>query len=113
MRLAGKSAIVTGGASGFGEGIVRRFVAEGARVVIADVNAQAAQKLADELGDATLAHGVDVSRDAEVAVLAASAQAFSGPVDIVVNNAGVGHLPQPLDALAEAEFDRVGAINMK
>ena len=54
MRLAGKTAIVTGGASGFGEGIVRKFVAEGARVMIADINGAAAEALATELGDAAI-----------------------------------------------------------
>ncbi len=55
MRLAGKSAVVTGGASGFGEGIVRKFVAEGARVMVADINGDGARALAGELGDAAVA----------------------------------------------------------
>ena len=62
MRLQEKTAIVTGGASGFGEGIVRKFLAEGARVVIADLNGEAANALAGELGDHTSAVTADVSK---------------------------------------------------
>ncbi|MFI4976298.1 MAG: glucose 1-dehydrogenase [Caulobacterales bacterium] len=113
MRLSGKTAIVTGGASGFGAGIVRRFVDEGARVVIADLNAEAAAALAAELGAQASAIAADVSKDEDVANLARSALAAMGRVDILVNNAGVGHTPQPLDALSEAEFDRIWAVNMK
>ena len=111
MQLTGKTAIVTGGASGFGEGIVRRFVAEGAQVLIADLNADAAQALASELGAA--AQACDVSRDADVAALAAAAMQRLGRIDILVNNAGIGHTPQPMEALAEAAFDRIWAVNVK
>jgi 3-oxoacyl-[acyl-carrier protein] reductase len=113
MRLQGKAAIVTGGASGFGEGIVRRFVAEGASVVIADLNARAAKALAAELGAAASAVACDVSKDADVAALAAAAIDVHGRVDILVNNAGIGHTPQALDSLAEADFDRIWAVNVK
>ena len=113
MKLDGKIAIVTGGASGFGEGMARRFVAEGARVVIADINGEAAATLARELGDAATAVRADVSRDADVAGLAEAALALAGRIDILVNNAGVGHLPQALEKLGEAEFDRLFAVNMK
>ena len=61
MRLDGKTAIVTGGASGFGEGIVRKFLHEGARVVIADINRDAAHALADELGADAIAISADVT----------------------------------------------------
>ena len=113
MKLDGKIAIVTGSASGFGEGMARRFVAEGARVVIADINSEAASALARELGGAATAVRADVSRDADVAALAEAALALAGRIDILVNNAGVGHLPQPLEKLGEAEFDRLFAVNMK
>ncbi|MDQ0464579.1 3-oxoacyl-[acyl-carrier protein] reductase [Caulobacter ginsengisoli] len=108
-RLQNRLAIVTGGASGFGEGIVRRFVAEGARVIIVDRNGEAAAALAAELGDQTRPFTADVSKDADIAALAQAA----GAVDILVNNAGIGHLPQPLDGLPEDEFDRLFAVNAK
>ncbi|HEX3918898.1 MAG TPA: glucose 1-dehydrogenase [Caulobacteraceae bacterium] len=111
MALQGKTAIVTGGASGFGEGIVRRFAAEGAQVVIADLNFDAAVALAKEIGGGAIAAGTDVSDDADVGALAALLG--KRRIDILVNNAGIGHLPQPLDKLSEAEFDRVWAVNVK
>ena len=87
MRLKGKVAIVTGGASGFGEGIVRRFAAEGAKVVIADLNDDAAQKIAREIDG--LAVQTDVSKAADVKALAEAAVARFGDIDILVNNAGI------------------------
>jgi 3-oxoacyl-[acyl-carrier protein] reductase len=113
MRLHDKTAIVTGGASGFGAGIVRKFVAEGARVMIADINAEAAQALAAELGWQTVAQAVDVSDSDSVNGMAAEALAAFGRLDILVNNAGVTHAPAPLDDISEADFDRVVAVNIK
>ena len=113
MRLEGKRAIVTGAASGFGAGIARRFVAEGARVVVADLNGDGAMTMAAALGDAALACAVDVADDASVAALAAFAAEHVGEVDILVNNAGVTHLPDHLEEISEADFDRVLAVNAK
>ena len=113
MRLSGKSAIVTGGASGFGAGIARRFVREGARVVIADINGEAATEMAAELGDATIGLQVDVSSADDVAMMTESAIEFMGGINILVNNAGVGHKPEPLDSLSEEAFDRLFAVNIK
>ena len=113
MRLAGRTAIVTGGASGFGAGIVRRFVAEGARVAVVDLNLLAAQALAEDLGPGVIAVQADVSKDAAVVAMAAEVARALGPVDILVNNAGIGHTPQPLEDLSEAEFDRIWAVNAK
>src|SRR5580704_9954641 len=112
-RLAGKVAIVTGAASGFGAGIAAQFVAEGAKVVIADLNGEGAQALAAELGGAAQGVRADVSRDADVAALAEAALAFGGRIDILVNNAGVGQGPQSLETVSEAEFDRLFAVNAK
>lgn len=112
-RLSGKTAIVTGGASGFGAGIVRKFVAEGARVMIADINGDAAAAMAGELGSLVIAQRVDVSRAESVAAMAEAAFATFGTLDILVNNAGVSHMPAPLDTISEADFDRVVAVNIK
>ena len=110
-RLPGKVTIVTGGASGFGEGIARRFAQEGARVAIADLNEDAAQKLAKELGG--LAVRADISRGPDVSALVQAVRAQWGEIDILVNNAGIGHKPQALDTLPEETFDRILAINAK
>ena len=111
MRLRCKAAIVTGGASGFGAGIAGKFIAEGARVMIADVNGKAADAKAQELGCEAVE--TDVSSDSDVAAMVASARSAFGKIDILVNNAGVTHLPAPLDEVSEADFDRVFAVNCK
>lgn len=113
MRLKNKTAIVTGGASGFGAGIVRKFLAEGARVMIADINGDGAKALADELGSACIAQMVDVSDGPSVEAMMKAAIAEYGKLDIVVNNAGVTHLPNTLEDISEEDFDRVLAINAK
>jgi len=111
MRLEGRTALVTGGASGFGAGIARKFVAEGAAVMIADVDAGAAEAMAGVLGAAWVA--ADVGDDAGVAHMAAQAMGALGHLDVLVNNAGVTHLPAPLEEIAEADFDRVLRVNAK
>ena len=113
MRLKDKVAIVTGGGSGFGAGIVRKFVAEGAQVVVADLNLQAALDVAAAAGPAARALRVDVTIAADVKVMIEAAGLHFGRLDILVNNAGIGHLPQALEALPEDEFDRLFAVNMK
>lgn len=113
MRLTGRTAIVTGGASGFGAGIVRKFTAEGARVMIADINLSGARDLADQMGDHAIACEVDVSNGTSVNAMARAALETWGHIDILVNNAGVSHLPTPLEDVSEDDFDRVVAINMK
>ena len=111
MRLQGKAAIVTGGGSGFGEGIVRKFAAEGAKLIVADRDAANAQRVAQATGAVALT--VDVARAADVRRMVDAAYEHFGALDILVNNAGVGHLPQPLEELPEDEFDRIVAVNMK
>lgn len=111
MRLQGKTAIVTGGASGFGAGIVRKFAAEGATVLIADLNMDLAEEVAKEVGG--IAAMVDVSSNASVQSLAEIAEARLGVPDILVNNAGVTHLPMPMQDVGEDEFDKVFAVNCK
>jgi len=111
MRLQDKAAIVTGGGSGFGEGIVRKFVAEGARVLIAERDEANAQRVAQATGAAWIRTDVAVGADVK-AMVDAAFERF-GTLDILVNNAGIGHVPQPLESLAESEFDSIVAVNMK
>lgn len=111
MRLKNKVAIVTGGASGFGAGIARKFAAEGAQVVVADLNAEGATALADEIDGLPLM--VDVADGPSVAQMMDQTLAAHGQVDILVNNAGTTHYPAPLDQITEADFDRVFAVNCK
>lgn len=113
MRLADKVAIVTGGASGFGEGMVRRFVEEGASIVIADLDGDKASALADELGDRTVAMTVDVASAADNQSLVETAVSTFGGCDIFVVNAGVTHKNMSLLDVDEETFDRVGDVNMK
>ena len=113
MRLEGKTALVTGGASGFGAGIVRKFLAEGARVAIADINAEAANDFAGGLGDQAFAVAVDVSRNDSVAAMAKTVLERFGGLDILVNNAGITHLPAAMEDISEEDFDRVLAVNTK
>ena len=113
MRLTGKTAIVTGGASGFGAGIVRKFASEGARVLVVDINADGAASMAEEVGNGALSIACNVADGASVAEMAAYAIKAFGRVDILVNNAGITHLPKPMEQVTEEEFDRVFAVNCK
>ena len=113
MRLAGKVAVVTGAASGFGEGIARKFVAEGAKVIVADRDGEGAGRAAAALGTAAAAVRADVTKAADVKAMIDAAEQRFGGIDILVNNAGMGHLPQPLEGLDEDTFDRILAVNVK
>ena len=112
-RLKDKVAIVTGGGSGFGAGIVRKFAAEGAQVLVADLNFEGALDVAASVGPAARALRIDVANGADVRTMMEAAELHFGRLDILVNNAGIGHLPQPLEDLPEDEFDRLFAVNMK
>ncbi|CAN0601808.1 unnamed protein product, partial [Ectocarpus sp. 12 AP-2014] len=113
MRLSGKTAIVTGAASGFGAGIARKFVVEGARVMIADLNEDGAHALADELGENAIAQAVNVAKDSDVKTMIDTANGAFGQIDILVNNAGTTHLPAPMEEVSEDDFDKVFAVNCK
>ena len=108
MRLKGKTAIVTGAGSGFGAGIAKRFAEEGAKVIVNDINAQAGERVAKELGGTFV--NADVTRGADWAKLVAAAAAG---LDIIVNNAGWTHRNKPFLEVSEAEFDKVYAVNVK
>ena len=116
MRLANKIAIVTGSGSGFGKGIAQRFAAEGARVVVNDLDAATAQRTVEDItaagGDARPLAG-DVTRDADVKRLVDFALSAYGGLDIVVNNAGTTHRNQPMLEVSEAQFDRIYQVNVK
>ncbi|WP_186145404.1 SDR family oxidoreductase [Burkholderia gladioli] len=116
MRLAGKTAIVTGGGSGFGEGIAKTYAREGANVVVNDLNGAAAERVASEIavaGGKAIAVPGDVSRGEDWrALLAATLEDFR-QVHILVNNAGTTHRNKPVLEVSEAEYDRVYAVNMK
>ncbi|WP_425101756.1 SDR family oxidoreductase [Tropicibacter sp. S64] len=111
MRLEGKCAIVTGAGSGFGAGIARRFIAEGAQVMVADIREDFARAVSEEYGG--IAHAVNVADGAGVSAMIERAIEVMGQVDILVNNAGVTHLPAPLETISEEDFDRVMAVNCK
>ncbi|MFT6308648.1 MAG: 3-oxoacyl-[acyl-carrier protein] reductase, partial [Halioglobus sp.] len=112
-RLTGKTAIVTGGASGFGEGIVKKFISEGANVMIADINELAATTLSMSIGKQCAAFQTDVSQNADIEALLARTLSTFNSVDILVNNAGVTHMPMPMEDVSEEDFDRVFMINAK
>ncbi|HSK40886.1 MAG TPA: SDR family oxidoreductase [Arenibaculum sp.] len=113
MRLKDKVAIVTGAGSGFGEGIARRFAAEGANVVIADIDEQAGRRVAGDIGRSARFIRTDVSRDADVAAMADAAEDAFGGIDILINNAGFTHRNGPMLDVPEDVFDRVYAVNVK
>ena len=109
-RLQGKRAVVTGAAQGIGRRIAEAFVAEGAEVLLVDIDAERLAATAQELGQERLV--ADVSRKAEIERIFARVTERWGALDILVNNAGVTHAAE-LDDLAEDDFDRVFAINLK
>jgi glucose 1-dehydrogenase len=110
--LEGKTAIVTGGARGIGLAIAKRYVAEGARVVIADIDESTGKAAAAALGAAARFVRTDVGAAGDARNVIAEALGFAGDIDILVNNAGIIHTADFLD-IAEADFDRVMRINLK
>lgn len=112
-QLDGRIAIVTGAAGGFGEGIARLFVAQGARVLIVDIDLAKATGVAGALGPSARAQKCDVSNGADVHAAVKACVAAFGVPDIVVNNAGTTHRSQPMLDVDEATFDRVFAVNVK
>ena len=112
-QLHNKIAIVTGAGGGFGEGIAQAYVAEGARVVVADINAASAQRVASALGPSASPFTCDVTQKSQVDALVQHCVTVFGAPDIVVNNAGTTHKNRPLLEVDEATFDKVFAVNVK
>lgn len=116
MRLKDKIAIVTGAGSGFGEAIARRYAQEGAKVVVNDLNGDAAKRVAGGItqeGGKAVAQKGDVTVSADVKAMIQAAVDSYGGLDILVNNAGYTHRNQPMMDVDEATFDRVYAVNVK
>lgn len=116
MRLKDKVAVVTGAGSGFGAGIAARFAVEGARVLVADINEDAAGRVASEItgaGGTAAAFAVDVSRSAPVKAMMDHAETTFGGMDILVNNAGIAQRRGPMLEVTEDEFERIYAVNVK
>ena len=111
MRLKNKIAIVTGGGSGFGAGIVKKFIQEGAKVVVADINLKNAKKVAMDTGG--FAIEVDVSNSLSFKNMVDKTLEKFGKIEIMVNNAGITHLPNSMEDISEAEFDKIFAVNSK
>jgi glucose 1-dehydrogenase len=109
-RLAGKRAVITGAAQGIGKAIAARFAAEGAELLLADIDQAGVEAVAATLGVSAVQ--CDVSKKAEIEQFFAEVAARWGGLDILVNNAGVTHACE-LDDLSEDDFDRVFATNLK
>ncbi len=116
MRLKNQIAIVTGGASGFGESICHAYTAEGAVVVVADLNVEKGERVAADLvaqGHRAIFCRTDVTLTADMARLVESTVQQFGRIDVMVNNAGISHANQPMLNVSEAEFDRIFQVNVK
>ncbi len=115
-RLQDKVAVVTGAASGFGAGIARRFAAEGAAVVAADLDEAAGQEVVGEIagaGSRATFVACDVTERDAVKHMVQTAVGAYGRLDLLVNNAGYSHVNQPMTETSESDFDRVYAVNVK
>jgi 3-oxoacyl-[acyl-carrier protein] reductase len=118
MRLGGKVAIITGGGSGFGEGIAKRFAEEGAKIVVNDIDDTGGRRVAAEIeraagqGSAVFVHA-DVAIDREVAAMVEACLGRFGRLDIMVNNAGIAHRNMPMLEVDEAMVDKILAVNVK
>ncbi|WP_370457268.1 SDR family oxidoreductase [Salipiger sp. PrR003] len=112
MRLQGKTTMITGAASGFGKGIAETYIREGAKVAVADLNAEGARAVAEALGPNAIAVTCDVSKADQVAAAVAQTTEAFGSLDIVVNNAGWTNPNRPLMETDEETFRRIYDINV-
>ena len=112
-RLEGKTAIITGGASGIGAATVRRFVAEGARVLAADIQDEMGESLVKELGENALYQHADVTEEADVKALVDRALKEWGHLDCIFNNAGIAGVMGPLEEISLEDFDATLAVLLR
>ena len=108
MSFAGQTVLVTGGASGFGLGIARKFSARGAQLVIADINRELGEKVIQDMDESRFIH-CDVSNSESVDALFSQLE----KIDVLINNAGITHTPAPAEDISEDDFDQVFAVNAK
>jgi 3-oxoacyl-[acyl-carrier protein] reductase len=113
MRLKGKTALVTGAASGIGKCIAETYAREGARVTLADIELDAVKAVARAIGNNAIAMRCDVTKKADFAAAVAETLAAFGALDILVNNAGTTHINKPMLEIGEDEIDRTFAVNVK
>ncbi len=112
-RLAGKTAIITGGASGIGAATVRRFVAEGARVLAADIQDEMGESRVKEIGRSALYQHADVTREADVEALVGRAVREWGRLDCMFNNAGIAGVMGPPEEVSMEDFDASVAVLLR
>ena len=111
MKLRNKTAIITGGGSGFGAGIAKSFSKEGAKVIVADIDMEKAKEIAEQTNGIPIK--VDVSNKISVETMISEVLSQVKDVDILVNNAGITHLPAPMERVEEKDFDNILAVNVK
>jgi len=112
MRFENRTVLVTGATGGIGREIARRFVVEGARVAVADISREQAEEVAGALGSKATGFGVDVTETASIRKLVADTVARLGPIDILINNAGIWDM-EPILEVTEARYDRLFAVNVR
>ena len=116
MRVQNKSIIVTGAGGGIGEGIAKRLAAEGAKLIVNDINAALGEKVVAEIvaaGGTASFFAADVTQSDQVKALVAAAVQRYGRLDVMVNNAGWTHRNRPALEVSEDEFDKCYAVNVK